>query len=148
MNLKILFIIVPVFVLLSLGYYFFALSPSQNRTKNAPLSTPFSAPSSPSLSFPVSLDQQGIVSANLLYQFRGKVINIQKVKQGTRINLDVSNLPEFIATEVTAVFEIKNGQTTRVTLEDIKVGSDILISMTYDLKRLRWDLNLITINPK
>ena len=148
MNVRLLIILLAIFIGITLVLFIFI--------KGLPFGLPQQSPSSTSqiplttqktITLPVDQTHKGVSSATLFYQFSGKVTNIEPVGKNTRITLDISDsqLPEFLATSSTFVFMAPGSGSEPKTIKDVKVGSDVIMTMSYSLNNRTWKLDGISI---
>lgn len=143
MNSKTL-VIVIFLLILSLLTNLYLIATKTSSPKSVNLSNSFSSNPSP-VNFPIDPKIKGIQSASATYEFNGKVLKLDEVNKNTRITLDISNsqIPDFLITKNT--FIIDNDTSSKATKEDIKVGSDVTITMTYFLNQKIWELTSVLI---
>ncbi|HKC14541.1 MAG TPA: hypothetical protein VKC89_01075 [Patescibacteria group bacterium] len=143
MNSKRLLILVIIFVLLNAILFFFVNNKSSTKTTyNAPLQI---QTLQNSIALPIDPKHKGISSIFFSYNFTGKVTNITPVGENTAITLDISDrdIPQFLATKDTKVFEVKSGTQTPSTIDVVKIGSLATMGMVYDLNKRSWGLKAI-----
>lgn len=100
------------------------------------------------ITLPVDQTHRGVTSTILVYSFKGIVTEIKPAGDNFRLKLDLSDseTPDFITTPRTFVFILKDtGEPVKATVKDVKVGSSVTLSTTYDLNKKTWELNGITI---
>lgn len=142
MNLKILIIALFSIAVVTAGYYFFG---NKNQTKN---SSPYNTTSSSGGSFlyPFDPSHKSVKDINLVYEFRGKVKDMQPDGSNTKIILDVSDsqTPVFIADNLTNIVK-EQAAATAGKIEDLRIGMPVNLYMKYNLQQKNWHLDLIFI---
>lgn len=100
----------------------------------------------PTFVLPVALDHKAVKSMTLSYEFRGKVTEINSSGGSTIITLDTTDgrLPLFVASERTRIFKLTEDKSEGTNINEVKVGSQVSILMTYDGD---WSLETIIIEP-
>lgn len=150
MSTKTLTILIVLFILINAGLFIFLNKDSftKKTTTNLPYNyQPLS--SETNVSLPVALDKQGVSSAVLIYTFSGKLTKVEPVGSSYRWTLDISDnsLPEFLVNDNTTIVRSRDENLTKVDLSSIKIGANVTIGMTYDLRTKTWSLNTVTIAP-
>lgn len=141
MNFKSALLLVIVFVLLNIG--FFALYKGNLLNPRQPAATNQSLPirSANTIDLPVSLDSKTVSSAAIYYYFQGNVVQKQTQTNGnTVIKLDTSEstLPEISITKDVLV-TTQSGLKPQ-TVNDIKVGTKVIVQTSYDLRTKNWKI--------
>ncbi|MEX2028140.1 MAG: hypothetical protein WD988_01405 [Candidatus Curtissbacteria bacterium] len=133
------------FVLLGAFLVILALN-SQNKLslENVVPSSVSDAPvvSGGKIDLPVDMNNPFVSNLYLAYNFFGNVGSIENLPQGSQIILEgeTEGLPEFVVAEKTVqVFKVDGNQSiTPAGINDLKVGSQISISTTYDARAGVW----------
>jgi len=89
-------------------------------------------------------------SSTLTYVFTGQVTKIEPIdSSSTRWILNNSDgiTPEFLVTNETPIFKQEGGNLNKVSYESVQIGTNVSISMSYDLNSKTWTLNTITVTP-
>ncbi len=144
MNTKTIVVLVLIFLGANLALFLVA-----NKKLPSPSSIPqFNTSSQTASILPVNATHKGVNSVTLLYQFTGKVTDIRSVGENKKITLDISDsqTPDFVTNATTFVTGSEGpGGTQRKSIQDVKVGSKVVILSSYDLVKKTWNLTSISI---
>lgn len=104
------------------------------------------------ITLPVALNSQNVANVYLAYSFFGPLKEVKKGDKGFEIVLDTNekSLPQFFATEAdTKVYRTNKTNPSELTparIEDLKTGSQVSISATYDIKISIWVTRAVYIS--
>lgn len=152
MNSKILISVLAIITVLIFGYYLYGLAGSKS-PKSAPITNQYTNPTpisqnTNSQSFPIDPNTKSVRQVVLVYNFYGKVTNIEQNETSTHFTLDSSDssTPAFVTGTYTN-FYIANGLNAPkpATIKDIKAGSYADFSMLYYPKGKNWELRAVTL---
>jgi len=130
---SILALIILLVIILGLG--FFLLKDSLLQRGSSPFSNPLEGS---------TVEDSINDGVALTYNYEGKIIGIIPIQNGEfEVKLDTPNVPQFFLTKDSQILILKDGIAQPATINDLKTGADVVITMT--LHRRIWTLKTITI---
>lgn len=138
MILKAIILLLFIAVLAGAGFYL-----DKNRTLAPIINGPTPANT---INVPINPSDTRVSATTVIYTFTGKIASVERVSAGYRLTLDNStpDLPEFIVNNETPIFK-NDGTLKQTTLDSVKNGDTVAISMSYDLKNKSWLLTTVTV---
>lgn len=132
-------LVVTIIILILLGtgaYFFFSRNNSLNNSYVSKLQQ------QAGLKLPIDQFNKAVVSVNLLYDFKGTIIDIKDTSKGTKITLNDADVltPDFIVTKDTPIIKVEANKTSQVTPDELKRGVSTNITMLYNLKTNVWSI--------
>lgn len=101
-----------------------------------------------SVRLPVSLNNKNVNNVYLTYNFFGQLREIKNQDSNPQVILDPSEpgLPDFLIDPETQFYNVdSNDKILPGTIDDLKVGTRLSISATYELKDESWKTRMIYI---
>ena len=116
--------------------------------QNKPAPTPSN--SQEQINPPIPLGDPSVLNIGINYILKGSVKQFDKKGQGYTLVLDSPSgkVPEFPVTERTTVVKINGKEQIPATFDDVKVGSSITVSTSYNIDKKTWIVGRIYLPEK
>ncbi len=141
---KLILILLLILTVGLIGYYLYN---NQGKVKSVPI---YSQPpvNQKTVTLPISPNDPGVETARIVYAFMGKITEIKNSDKNLIIKLDskTSGLPTLTTNPQTLVLnQSKDQKVVQGTIDDVKVGLNVLVSTSYLLRDKSWTVEAIVI---